>query len=61
MKPASMLRSLSGVSSEQLREAQQFAKGVEEVMLHAVGQVLQFRKEKRKRVIEGKVVKQQRV
>ena len=56
-----MLRSLSKLSSEQLREAKQFAKGVEGIMLHAVSQVLEFRKEKRKHVIGGKVGKQPRV
>ena len=50
-----MLRSLSGLSSEQLREAQQFAKGVGDLMLHSLGQVLEFRKGKRKHVTEGKV------
>ena len=46
MKPASMLRSLSKLSSEQLREAKQFAKGVGSIMLHAVSQVLEFWKGK---------------
>ena len=52
---------MARLSSEQLREAQQFAKGVEGIMLHAVSQVLEFRKEKRKHVIEGKVGKPMRV